>query len=77
MTKLAREITITIATEFGPQEILRRVSDPYWIQAPAWGLGYDWLPSGVTTTVCGALKEGTKGLEKDLGLLVTGGKGGT
>ena len=37
--------------------------------------GFDWHSSGVTTTVCGALKEGTKGLEKELGFYVAGGKG--
>lgn len=32
---------------------------------------------GLTTTVCGALKEGLKGLELELGLFVAGGKGAT
>jgi hypothetical protein len=31
----------------------------------------------VTTTVCGALKEGLKGREKELGLIIAGGKGAT
>jgi hypothetical protein len=77
MTKLSREITIAIATEFGPEEMLRRLSDPFWFQAFGCVLGYDWHSSGVTTTVCGALKEGIKGLETDLGLFVAGGKGRT
>ncbi|MBM3155209.1 MAG: DUF763 domain-containing protein [Chloroflexi bacterium] len=77
MTKLAREITIAITAEFGPQEMLQRLSDPYWFQAFGCVLGYDWHSSGVTTTVCGALKEGVKGLENDLGLFVAGGKGKT
>jgi len=38
-------------------------------------LGFDWHSSGVTTTVCGALKEGLKGLEPELGVFVCGGKG--
>ncbi|MBM4452735.1 MAG: DUF763 domain-containing protein, partial [Chloroflexi bacterium] len=33
MTKLAREITIAITAEFGPVEMLHRLSDPYWFQA--------------------------------------------
>ncbi|MBM3149533.1 MAG: DUF763 domain-containing protein, partial [Chloroflexi bacterium] len=61
----------------GPQEMLQRLSDPYWFQAFGCVLGYDWHSSGVTTTVCGALKEGVKGLENDLGLFVAGGKGKT
>jgi hypothetical protein len=77
MTKLAREITIAIVSDFGPEEMLRRLSHPYWFQAFGCILGFDWHSSGVTTTLCGALKEGIKGLEKDLGLFVAGGKGRT
>jgi len=58
MSKLAREITIFIVTDFGPTEMLRRVSDPCWFQAFGCVLGYDWHSSGVTTTVWGALKDG-------------------
>ena len=77
MTKLAREITIALTSEFGAEEMLRRLSDPFWCRAFGCVLGYDWHSSGVTTTVCGALKEGIKGLETDLGLFVAGGKGRT
>ena len=77
MVKLAREITIAIVADFGAEEMLRRLSHPYWFQAFGCVLGYDWHSSGVTTTLCGALKEGIKGLEKDLGLFVAGGKGKT
>jgi len=77
MVKLAREITIVIVTEFGSEEMLRRLSHPYWFQALGCILGYDWHSSGVTTTLCGALKEGIKGLERDLGLFIAGGKGRT
>ena len=77
MKKLAREITIIIVSDFGTEEFLKRVSDPYWFQSFGCVLGFDWHSSGVTTTVGGALKEGLKGLEKELGLVVAGGKGGT
>ena len=77
MVKLAREITIVIVEEYGPQEMLRRLSHPYWFQAFGCVLGFDWHSSGVTTTLCGALKEGIRGLEIDLGLFVAGGKGRT
>jgi hypothetical protein len=77
MTKLAREITIAIVADFGPEEMLKRLSHPYWFQAFGCILGFDWHSSGVTTTLCGALKEGIRGLEKDLGLFVAGGKGKT
>jgi len=77
MVKLAREITIAIVAEFGSEEMLKRLSHPFWFQAFGCILGYDWHSSGVTTTLCGALKEGIKGLERDLGLYIAGGKGKT
>jgi uncharacterized protein len=75
MVKLAREITIHIRTEYGSEEMLRRLSDPFWFQAFGCVLGFDWHSSGVTTTVTGAVKEGIRGLEKDLGFFAGGGKG--
>ncbi|MBU0976475.1 DUF763 domain-containing protein, partial [Patescibacteria group bacterium] len=75
MEKLAREITIAVVAEYGSLEMLKRLSDPYWFQAFGCVLGYDWHSSGLTTTTCGALKSGLKGLEKDLNLFVAGGKG--
>ena len=77
MVPLAREITIAVVSEYGPEEMLRRLSHPYWFQAFGCVLGFDWHSSGVTTTLCGALKEGVKGIERDLGLFVAGGKGKT
>jgi len=76
MVKLAREIVIAIVTDFGTDEMLRRLSHPYWFQAFGCILGYDWHSSSVTTVLCGALKEGIKGLERDLGLFIAGGKDG-
>ena len=77
MTRLAREIVAAIVVEAGPDEVLRRLSDPYWFQAFGCVLGYDWHSIGVTTTVCGALRAGLSGTEHDLGLFVVGGKGRT
>jgi len=77
MKRLAREIVIAIVSEYGNQEIPRKLSDPFWFQALGCVLGFDWHSSGVTTTTCGALKEGIKGLEKELGLFIAGGKGAT
>ena len=53
------------------------MSDPWWFQAFGCVLGFDWHSSGVTTVTCGALKEASKRLGKDLGILVAGGKGAT
>jgi len=77
MVRLGREIVRLIVEDHGPEQILRRISDPYWFQSLGCVLGFDWHSSGVTTTVCGALKEGLRGLEKDLGLVIAGGKGAT
>lgn len=75
MKKLAREITICIVDEWGTDDMLNKLSDPFWFQAFGCVLGFDWHSSGLTTTVCGALKEGIRGLESELGFFVTGGKG--
>ena len=40
-------------------------------------MGFDWHSSGLTTTVCGALKEGLRGLQTETGIFIAGGKGGT
>jgi uncharacterized protein len=76
MRLMAREITLAIVSEYSPEEMLRRLSDPAWFQAFGAVLGFDWHSSGVTTTVCGALKDGLRGLEHESGLIVAGGKGG-
>jgi hypothetical protein len=75
MAKLAREVILVLVEEHGAAEVPRRLSDPFWFQALGCLLGYDWHSSGVTTVVCGAIKEGLKGLQRELGLFVAGGKG--
>jgi len=77
MKLLAREMSLILCHELGPEEYLKRLTDPFWFQAFGCVLGFDWHSSGVTTTVCGALKEGLKDVSKDLGIFVCGGKGGT
>ena len=75
MVPLSREILIFLVSEFGRGEALRRLSDPYWFQAFGCVLGFDWHSSGLTTTVCAAIKEGLRGTETELGIYVAGGKG--
>ena len=77
MERLSREIMLFMSSEFGPDEFINKVADPFWFQALGCVLGFDWHSSGVTTTVCGALKEAARGLEKDLGYYIAGGKGRT
>jgi hypothetical protein len=75
MVLLSREILRVMVEEFGPREVLVRVSDPHWFQALGCVLGFDWHSSGLTTTTTGALKEAVRGREPDFGLFVAGGKG--
>ncbi len=76
MCRLAGLMTEMIVAEYGPEKMLERLSDPRWFQAFGCVLGFDWHSSGVTTTTCGAVKEGIRGREEALGLFVAGGKGG-
>lgn len=77
MAKLAGELATVIVEEFGTEELLRRLSDPFWFQSFGCVLGFDWHSSGVTTTSCGALKEGLRARQQELGIFVAGGKGAT
>ena len=75
MKVLAREVAFFVVDAYGAEGMLLRLSDPFWFQAFGCLLGFDWHSSGITTTVCGALKEGLKGMEGELGLHIAGGKG--
>ncbi len=77
MKKLSQGIVLAIVEEFGTDELLKRLSDPVWFQSFGCVLAFDWNSSGLTTTVTGALKEGVRGMEDDLGLFICGGKGKT
>ena len=75
MVRLAREVCRLIVEFHSPHFLIRRLSDPFWFQAFGCLLGFDWHSSGLTTTVCGALKMALAGTERDLGIFVAGGKG--
>ncbi len=77
MTLLAREMALAILADEGVSGLMRRLADPVWFQAFGCVLGFDWHSSGLTTTACGALKEGLRGLSGETGLFVAGGKGRT
>jgi hypothetical protein len=77
MVRLSRAILWHLTSENEPEDVLRRLSDPFWFQALGCVLGFDWHSSGVTTTTCGALKEAVRGSESSFGLWVAGGKGKT
>jgi uncharacterized protein len=75
MAKLGLAITESIITEYGKEEILRRLSDPFWFQSFGAVMGMDWHSSGITTSVLGALKRSVNPHSKQLGLYICGGKG--
>ncbi len=75
MVRLSRAILAHLVAEYGAKEVLRRLSDPYWFQAFGCVLGFDWHSSGVTTTVCGAVKESLREPSREWGLFAAGGKG--
>jgi len=77
MTLLAREMVLAMLSEEGTPGLMRRIADPVWFQAFGCVLGFDWHSSGLTTTACGALKEGLRGLSHETGLFIAGGKGKT
>jgi hypothetical protein len=76
MKQLAGAIAEAVCLEFGADELLDKLADPFWFQAFGCVLGFDWHSSGLTTVTCGALKDALKDRGKDLGLYVAGGKGG-
>ncbi len=73
MKKLARGIVEVIVLEYGPSELVRRLSSPLWFQAFNNIIGMDWDSSGSTTVTIGILRQVLG--EGDLGVLIVGGKG--
>lgn len=77
MRRLSRGIMLAIREEFGPGEILERLSDPVWFQSLGCVIGFDYNSSGLTTTTLGALKAGLFDIQDELGIYICGGKGKT
>ena len=75
MAKLGLAITEAIILEYGKEEVLRRLSDPFWFQSLGAVMGMDWHSSGITTSVMGALKRAINPHAKELGIYICGGKG--
>ncbi|HEV7621124.1 MAG TPA: DUF763 domain-containing protein, partial [Flavisolibacter sp.] len=75
MAKLGLAITESVITEYGQNEIIRRLSDPFWFQSLGAVMGMDWHSSGITTSVLGALKRAINPHSKELGIYICGGKG--
>jgi hypothetical protein len=75
MARLGAVMTQAIIHEYGRDEFLRRLANPFWFQSFGAVMGMDWHSSGITTSVIGALKRGLGPLERELGLYVCGGRG--
>ncbi|MGK7390913.1 MAG: DUF763 domain-containing protein [Candidatus Cyclobacteriaceae bacterium M2_1C_046] len=75
MSKLGIAIIEAIVMEYGRDEVLRRMSDPFWFQSFGCVLGMDWHSSGITTSVLGALKGPVNERSHELGLFFCGGRG--
>ncbi|HLC60677.1 MAG TPA: DUF763 domain-containing protein [Candidatus Nanoarchaeia archaeon] len=73
MKKLGGAISGALIYEYGQQEFLKRLADPYWLQSFGSVIGFDWHSSGLTTTTLGALKESIN--NQNLGIKIAGGKG--
>ncbi len=73
MVLLARGIIDVINLEYGKNEFLKRISDPFWFQSLSCVLGFDWHSSGTTTVTCGALKDTID--PEEHGIAIVGGKG--
>lgn len=75
MAKLGGAISESILLEYGGNEFLARLADPFWFQAFGCVLGMDWHSSGITTSVIGALKRALSPKAAELGIYVCGGRG--
>ena len=73
MVQLSRGIIDVMLYEFNSDEILKRLSDPFWFQALSCVLGFDWHSSGTTTVTCAAIAEAMNSME--YGIAAAGGKG--
>ncbi|MFZ4929231.1 DUF763 domain-containing protein [Chryseobacterium sp. Mn2064] len=75
MSILGLSIVEVILMDYGKDEVLRRLADPFWFQSFGAVMGMDWHSSGITTSVMGALKRSINPHSKSLGLYICGGKG--
>ena len=75
MAALGGAISESIILDYGRDELLARLADPFWFQAFGCVLGMDWHSSGITTSVLAALKRAFRPKAGELGIYVCGGRG--
>ncbi len=73
MVRLSKAISEIIIMEYGVDEFIQRLSNPFFFQSLGCVVGFDWHSSGLTTTLTGALKEAIE--PERYGIAVLGGKG--
>ncbi len=72
MVKLGGLVSNAVIDEYGVDDFMSRLANPYWLQALSNAIGYDWHSSGATTVTMGALKEA---LNFKSDVFIAGGKG--
>lgn len=75
MARLGRVMVEALVMDYGRDEVLRRLANPFWFQSLGCVMGMDWHSSGITTSVLGALKRGLAPVAAELGIHVCGGRG--
>lgn len=75
MSALGFSIIEAILIDYGKEEVLRKLADPFWFQSFGAVMGMDWHSSGITTSVMGALKRSINPSASSLGIYICGGKG--
>lgn len=75
MSSLGFSIIEAILIDYGKEEVLRKLADPFWFQSFGAVMGMDWHSSGITTSVMGALKRVINPAASSLGIYICGGKG--
>ena len=75
MARLGLAVTEVLLAEYGKEEVIRRLADPFWFQSLGAVMGMDWHSSGITTSVMGALKRAINPHSRELGIYICGGKG--
>lgn len=75
MVALSKNIILWICVEEGSEAFLKKIADPFWFQSLGCIVGFDWHSSGLTTTLCGAIKEALRDIGDETKIFVAGGKG--
>ena len=73
MIRLSGILSSLIVEKFGTDQLLAKLSDPFWFHSFSLAIGFDWNSSGTTTATMAALKEYSN--RNDSSFKILGGKG--